>query len=442
MTTIFATGLFADRHQHFIRKLCQEFEVLTFKGGGLEVLQDISYQYAEDCLEASAQNISLENYVWEMHQGLSFVEKQLEEIFPNDPKSTLTTAEFLKFHQMSFSVIRDTRVFRNLLQVTKIDMVVTCADYDSTKRRNVVMVARENGIATLNIDHGSHFPYMPRELFKENMWRTLRNAAEYVNVDNVLEEEALKGYFDAERPGAKSSFIVCGTPMDQSYDPSLSRESASEELKLDPDTFHLTLMGTWDGGSNLSSMVQSQVDYVEFLDNFLEAFATFPRKDELQIIFKLHPAHGRPDVFFDVKRAWENKVKKIGGKSPIVIADRLTEVVSASDLIVSPGFTSVQWDTFLADVPSLVLPLDSYVAKIKDPEMMKQANEMYQKKLLRVVLNQEELWQEVDFFMCQDNLQQYKKDIKSFKEEKSIEMESPAIKVDRLCDWIKNKCQG
>lgn len=434
MKTVFCTGLFPDRQVHLLSALVQNFDCILFKNVGFAPAPGYQFRYVEDLVETGPSG--LEEYLWQLHRGAREMENTLRMVL-DDPEAELTKNEMLRFHQVGQGVWRDTVLFDRLCEKVRIDGVVVCADYDFIKRRNIIIKAKERGIPTVNIDHGSHFAYVHENEYKENRDRKLENLCDYVNVDNELEKIALQGYYDSETPGPTSTFVVHGTPMDSGYESSLSRDEAHARLGLDPSKVTLCLMSTWDGGQPVGDLVKPHVATVEALGAFLDRYRDFPHRDDLQVIYKLHPTFVAKDLFAAVKGAWDRACTERGLDPIMIETQKLTEIFSAADMVVTPSTSSVIWDSFLKGIPAIIEFPPWFQDRFAAPERVPSTNLIFERQAVQASFSPDQTWELVARYMDPGERESHAAGMAKLREEYDIRAVPLPDAIARLVGGIK-----
>ncbi len=438
MKTLFVSGFFPRCHQAFFLKLCQQFRVICFRECGFAPTVGAPFTFLEDIIPANQQQPELDSYLPEFYQGLQFVETELKQIFGDNTQKGLQENEIQDLHKIYFQTYGHTHLFKQLLNLEKIDLVLICSDYDHSMRRSIVIEARKHCIKTVNIEHGNFSVLFPAEIYAENTGATIHHASDYVIVDNAFE---LEFFYGERRRTERSQYLVKGTPVDTNMVELSNRETAFQHLGLDPARPCITYLGTWWEGRSQSQLVRAQMEDALIVGEFLNEFASYQIKTGCQLIVKLHPAFSGPEQFADIKQLWNKKAEQLGCTVALVKTDQLMEILSITDVLVIHGNSSLLWDALLAKIPAICYYGPWFQEQFVDPQKTKTANPLYQQGMIKVALSIDEIFSDIDHFMDPVNRQEYENKVNALKENYKLETLTLDQKTDSICRWIKQIIQ-
>ncbi|MCH7774369.1 MAG: hypothetical protein IH784_08180, partial [Bacteroidetes bacterium] len=162
-----------------------------------------------------------------------------------------------------------------------------------------------------------------------------------------------------------------------------------------------------------------------------------PRKNDIQLIVKLHPAFATEQVFEDSTNYLRHLAQECGLEDVLLTCTGLSEVLSGSDMLIASNRSSVLWEAFLASVPAFIYPAESAVKYMFKEGKLNSCNVLFQKGAMKYVTNAEEFQKAVDFYLQQENLKGHKSLCKKLFDEFNIKPLSAKEKSEKLCGWIK-----
>ena len=434
MKTIFFTGFFRERHQTFFQKLTQHFRVITYKGSGFTHTPQTPCQHLEDILAGHQQGLSLERYVVDIHQGLRFVEDELAKLFDNPQDTKLSESEILEFHRTSFNIHGDLTNFRKLLDLTPIDMVLTCTDVDSTKRRGLVVEARHRGIPTVNLEHGfmASQPNLCQQ--KKEKAVVLAQASEYGIVDNQVEYDVF--YKAKEKYHPQTTYFVKGTPVDTPQKDFSNREGSCNALGLDSSKRYITYLGTWWEARDPGHLIKACMADAAFIDDFLKQFAAHQKQHGTELIVKLHPTFSKQPYFNDTQNMWQTAAQKHGTHIAQFLVDKLDHVLAVTDTLVMHHSSSVLWEGVLNKIPSICYFSPYIQSRFEDPSQIKEGSVLYKRDLIRLVLKSEDIWPLVTDDTDPQKRQDFEKRVDELKAEYNLNSLTAADKSNAIIEWM------
>ncbi len=282
--------------------------------------------------------------------------------------------------------------FRRFHAEHPVDLVLSGADYGSVARV-VVLAARELAIPTLNIEHGFFFSRFDPELVTDKAVLPTVFASEYANLDNALEVAGFAGQNSAN-PAAATRFLALGTPVETVAAACPDRDEALASLGLTGDRKKVLLLGSWIEARAVNNLIQGQLETIAAYEDLLGSLAGSGLGDDVELLIKLHPVEAHPDVFPGVKAALENLAAGLGLPAPRVYQDSVAELMSACDVVVSLGFSSLMYDAFQLGKPAVVLALP-FLAPSAQPNWRTELSAPLRAGVLTAVENGTEVWTEV-----------------------------------------------
>ena len=438
MSLVFINGLMPDRHGLFLRRLAAEH---TLAGTNLGELAD-------------DPNVDTISYVDDQQVLASPLARDLEARLD---EQTALLAENLARDvgaspvgpppgwRLDDRTIRDDirpRVAAILLQELRfelfrqqhpVDMVISGADYGS-HARVIARAARAEGTLTLDLEHGFFFTRTAPQYVRTRGWLPLFFASEHVNLDNALEKELFEE--EAARfPDQGTRFLALGTPVDTVASQAVSREAGIAALGLDRDRLQVAVIGSWHEARNIQKLLTDQVDTIGLYEDLFTALATGDRGRGIQLTVKLHPADARPDVLPGVQAGLARLAERCGLEPPLVLGDGLPEVLGACDVVVSLGFSSVQYDAFLLGKPSLILLPETVRRRVPDSWFTGGTVPM-RYGVCTAVTSGAEVWRLVDEFQRPDRQRTFRDALAALTRRYDLRPRTVAEKCDRVLAWI------
>ncbi len=250
-------------------------------------------------------------------------------------------------------ILGDELAFRNFVARQPVDLVISGSDY-SSHSRVTAMVAREMGIPTLNLEHG--FFFMRFRYQGEGPRGVLPTVftSEYANLDNPLEVDVFRQRAAAV-PHLSTRYLALGTPVATVAGTPLDPARARQTLELTGERKRVLVLGSWIEARAVHSMVQGQLDMMDLYEDLLGSLGQSELGREVELLIKVHPVEGHPQVFPGVRAALLRMAERHGLPAPRVFNDRLPELLTVCDTVVSLGFSSVLFEAFQLEKPSIVM---------------------------------------------------------------------------------------
>jgi hypothetical protein len=434
--TVFVTGLFADRHHNFFIQLCHQFEVICFQACGFTASPERPFSTLESFLPPEALNISMEQYFLELHKSLRFIEKELEATFEEGPQSVLQDDEILNFHRLAFQVFTDAHLFRKLLQTKKIDMVLVCSDYDSHKRRNIVIEASKQNIVTINVEHGFLASSPPLDAYDPKKACPLLHASTYGIVDNPIEQA--NTYNSERRKESRTEYVVLGTPIESAIKKKVDRQLACDTLKIDPEKRYLTYLGTWWCTSHQSFIAKTPLEDAGICREFIKQFADYHKKTGIELIVKFHPTHANSPYFEQVRDCWLQYAEEYNCPIALITRMNLNEVLSVTEMTIMHHTSSVVWDCFMEGIPSICYYGPFLKSQFSNPSLLKDGSELYKNDIIQAVFSFEEIWQSADKILKTNFRSQFDASVMDIKERMGVENVDVLEKSQKVINWMNN----
>ncbi|MFQ5638780.1 MAG: hypothetical protein ACE5IR_12380 [bacterium] len=435
MYTIFAVALFPDRNQEFLKHLCQNFRVIMFGGNRFETSDDLHVEAAEELLKEKNEILSDEEFAWELHKCAAFSQEKLLDLMPNEVPPPLRYEEFSDMYKRALTAVWPAYIFRQLAKHIKIDMVIGNADYSGFTRPTVIEAKRQ-GIPTLDIEHGYMAVRWEPEAYQSNFTGEFLFISDYVNLDNELEKQLWQKHAVQFKPQPHVTFLTHGTPNDVSFEHTLSREEAVRALNLNKEKFTVTIASGWVEARLPTLAIKGQIDEVEFFHDVLRSLSYFSERERLQIILKLHPAYAPKQIFADARNYLNHFADELGLEIVLVTHTHLAEVLSASNLIISPDCSSILWEGFLGFTPGIIYPYRNSFNPFRK-EKLNSSNVLFREGCLRYVFEPREIQDVIQHFLDPKNRASYKKINAKVREKYHIRPLTAEEKSRKICAWIK-----
>jgi GT2 family glycosyltransferase/Flp pilus assembly protein TadD/2-polyprenyl-3-methyl-5-hydroxy-6-metoxy-1,4-benzoquinol methylase len=434
--TVMAVGLFPDRNRAFLTQLARRFRVIMLRGEAGWGLAGMPIDVAEDIIGPEGLGLTADELSAETQKSLAFLESELAQLSPTEVHSPVSRDDAAAFQQLAHYALYVTHMVRRVAERVPVDMLITNADYSRT-RRPAVLEARRLGIPTLCIEHG--FFVLPEpHAFKPDFVPVFPFVSDYVNVDNRIETGIFESYYRTAGATTAVKLLAHGTPNDISYDPRLTREAAIDTLGLDRSKRTITLVGSWLFAILPSVIFQEIVEEGEFYEAAMKAVASLPDPARYQLVVKLHPAVCNPPILQDTRNYLQKLASRAGISRCLITHNHLSEVLSASDLIVAPNYTSVLWEGFLAGVPGIVYPSAASLETTFIKERLNDSNALFRSGCLRHVFSPEELADSIPLLTDAAHQKELAAAGRKLRHKYEIRVETAEEKSKRICSWISH----
>lgn len=325
--------------------------------------------------------------------------------------------------------------FRRFHAQQPVDLVISGADYGS-QARVVVLAARQLGVPTLNLEHGFFFSRFDSERVTEKSVLPTVFTSDYANLDNALEVAGFAR--DADRFGLTNSrFLSLGTPVETVCAACTSREEAVNSLGLDGQKKCVLLLGSWIEARAVDNLIAGQLETIAAYEDLLRSLAASGIGPEVELLIKLHPVEAHPAVLPGVKAALERIAVGLGLPVPHVHGARLAELLSAADVVVSLGFSSLMFDAFLLGKPSVVLALP-FLAPSRRDDWRREMSAPLRAGVQTAVATGAEVWAEVQACFTPARQAELKAARAHLSRDFDLEFRSVATKSEAIIDWIAN----
>jgi hypothetical protein len=444
LSTIFLNGLMPDRHSLFIRRLAARH---TVAGTHLDGLTDLRagrfLDYAAD--RDLMRSPLAEGFEGRLAEQIRILAGNLAADLRSSPVGPgpdwrLDPAfieESLR-PRVTALLTQDLR-FRVFAQQHPVDLVVSGSDYASHSRV-IALAARDMGLPTLNLEHGFFFNQIASEHRLPRGRMPLIFASEYVNLDNDLEKE----WFEQERarfPHQDLRFLSLGTPVDSVASQALSRSEATAALGLNPDKVQVMLAGSWLEARSAQALVAAQVDTVDLYENLFRSLAADDFRHRMQLTIKLHPADARPDVLPGVVAGLADLADDCGLVRPLILSDRLPEVLGAADVVLALGYSSVLYDAFLLGKPSVAV-FPRVLAHSDKPDWMTRSTAPQRAGVSVATTDGAEAWRLAQAWLEPERQRRFAADHLAFSDRYGLRQRTPTQKCDAVIGWIEQQLAG
>ncbi len=438
MKTVFLNGLMPERHGHFMGRVAAEY---TVAGTQLPDLSGVPGRSVLDFMEAGdmAAEIVAAGIAGRLEEQTAQLADRLARDIrhsPHSPPEGWTPApqyvqEVLR-GKVAGALVARLR-FREFHRKHPVDLVISGSDY-AAHARPIVLEARQLEIPTLNLEHGFFFTRTAPGFVRRRGWMPTFFASEFVNLDNALEAALLQGELDMF--GYRGPrFLTLGTPIETVASPHITRQEAVRQLGLDGNRMQVLIMGSWHEARNLQKLLTSQLDTLRSYRSLLTELARRPNRDRMQLVIKLHPAEARPSVFPAVKAGLESLAARCGLEAPLILGDKLPQVLAACDVMVTMGFSSVQYDAYLLGKPSIAIFPPSIRKRV--PEGWFRAGTLpMEHGVCEVATDGPQAWGLAEAFLDEERRARFAEDARVFAERYGLEHRPLDAKCDALLEWM------
>ncbi|MCG8605215.1 hypothetical protein MJD09_09480, partial [bacterium] len=437
MKSVLVVGLFPEKSSVFLSQLSRHFRVIMFRQQYFSTPDTGSVEFAEDLVDNSEVDFPWPEFCWELHRCTDATERQIAKHFPQAMHSSLNAREFEKLYNLACQTFYVGRYLCKLHEKVDLDLVIVNADCSAT-RRVLVIEAKKLGIPTLNVEHGYNHAVMPNvKTLATDFIPTPMFISDFVNFDNALEQQKWEEFFDFFGIAERARFVANGTPNDITINQNIAKGDARELLGLDQSSFTVTIIGTWNEARDSSIVLKSLLQEVQFYESTLTVLADIAREDSVQILIKLHPAYARKPIFVDTSRCLKKLSERLAVEIKLITTELLSEVISASDLVISPTDSSVIWESFLALTPGIIYPATQFLTTFFDKRKLKESSELASQGCLKYVFDQAELKSAIHHFKRSENRARFEEAARNIRARYELENLSPEEKSARICSWIK-----
>lgn len=430
MPNILAVGLFPDRHQTLFNTLIERFNVISLenemeallgRGGAVPSVYDA---------DAESRRLEADLGSWLTRA--------------DGATSLLSVSEKTSLRARVGTMLRTVDVFDAICRALPVDFVLSSADYASS-RRPVVLEARHRGIPTACLEHGAlALQPEPSAFLPGKKLDYFRFCSDYVIVDNALEHRLIE-QIQAQAQGTRQAEIVSiGVPLDVTpCGEAASAEACRTMLELDPARFTLTIGGTWYDTALPALAVSNQLDDVRFYQDVLSAAARLQERCDLQVVVKFHPAF----TGYGVVEEAEAYLRRLAARKGIGRFSVLTgyspefnrAVLGASDLLISPSYSSLLWDGFLLGVPAIIMPPPGLVRTCFRAERLKESSVPVREGCVRYAFESAELDAALDAMWEPAWREAYMARRAGIFRTYGLRLEDPKTKSLRVRDWIAGR---
>jgi hypothetical protein len=433
MKNILCLGFRPDHHQTLTRIMSKRFRLITFKGDSLQQMNLPNIVNIEDVIDM--QNLSLD--VHDVHKSVTqfygSMGNKLGQSLPDFPMQYLFD-EHNQVMDAAQQQLGAQMIFEALCNTIQLDFVIANAEYDAS-RRPFVLMAQDRGIPTLNIQHGYLVQVPKPHAYKHYI--PLNYVCDFVNVDNELE----KSYFEehkARNPSWKHiEIICCGTSLDHTVETGMAESVASQRLDIVKDKTTVGILPTWHDAYEPCS-IQGMLFEIQFYKDIFAKLALEQKSTDLQVLVKAHPAFVTQNIFPKWQAAIRDLAAKAGLKNLSIYSDQLAEVMTLCDFFISNLESSVCWEAFVLQKPSLIWSYPSF-RSMYDPKEIPTSNELYKTGGLVFARDKEEMTQTIERFISDSYRDELRQKLGAVQKKYHIQAESPEQKSLNLVQWLETK---
>lgn len=432
--TVFLHGLLPSRHSTLVRHLATRFDLMAFKE---------YWSFAERRVEF-AEDVAPLEHPWGTWPGfeaafdemMRFSRKELSEWLelPGFRPNEIVEHNLRNIACHAFFVREQ---FRAVLGRRAVRMLVLGADY-SGGHRSLVIEARARGIPVLDVEHG-FFAGLPRSCAYRSGYRPMfLFASDYVNTDAQADREVLEDWQAGSGITHPIAFLTEGTPNDVSVDRNLTREGARAALGLSVADPVVVIAGTWLEARAPSRILLGHLEVARFFESVFDEIGKIQQAKGIQVVIKLHPRFSlAPGGIAAMRRFLTRAADRRGVEIHAILTDRLSETLAAADVMVVSSTTSMVWESFLAEVPSIAWP-GPYFLQYLDPAQLPASSELAREGFLTWVFAGDQFRAAVEDLL--GDLAARRERMRQFRERTGQNPSSADEKSQRLCDWIETEC--
>ena len=444
MKTIYINGLMRERCGDFLNRLAGRFRVV---GEGLRPLTQAPHLHFVD--PGAGREKPAEAEVQEQARSVIRQTEELAAHLAADLKQAglcpdagwQVPAEVIRNDLLPRVnvLMRRERLFRDYHARHGVDLVISGSDYGGHSRP-VALAARELGVPTLNLEHGFFFSRFQSWLIEDKAFLPTLFVSEYANLDNALEVAGFAREAE-DYPHLGTRFLDLGTPVESVADQDLDRAAALQSLDLPDGRPRVLILGSWIEARAMNSLVQGQLDTMAAYEDLFRSLARHPRAGEVDLLIKLHPAEGHPQVFPGVQAALADLARQAGLPPPRVYKDNLPELLSVCDVVVTMGFSSVLFDAFQLDRPAVVLVLP-FLAPSRQAGWQERISIPLRAGVMAAVETGEEVWSRVFAGLDPQERERLQQARAKLRERYGLEYRPVQEKSAAILAWIENLLDG
>ncbi len=435
MKTLLALSLFPDRNQTLLQKLTERFRVITFQHHPYSSAPGV--HTVERLLSPADRAVSQLAFLTEWRRFLDFTREKLAHWLPDDITSDFNLEQAAQsVYQKALNAYWSAVVFRRLVERVGIDLVLGNADY-SAYNRPIVLEARQLGIPTVDIQHGFSAVNWEAHVGTAALPTYLPFISEYVNLDNEIEHQIWATYLSDQGVGTPVHFVVNGTPNDDRGALRLSARAARAELGLPSDAYIVTVASSWPEARTPSMAVYGPLEELEYFDRAFHVLGRLSVERPVALVVKLHPTYAPTEIFRPAEAFLRRLAAKRQAELRLVTCEHHGQVLAASNVIMTPGCSSILWEGFLAGTPGLIYLASGKLDQFRS-ERLNDSSVLYRRGLLRYVFNEDELADAVRELLRPEGRRRYRQARARLKREFHIHPHSAEEKSERLCRWLEH----
>ncbi|MBN2718090.1 MAG: glycosyltransferase [Deltaproteobacteria bacterium] len=344
MHTLFVPmlGFFPGRHQTFIQTLCKHFNVIVHEDLRWNITGKNVFNTSKISTEIGDVE-KLDEFQTQWRTYRTYIARVAAESIGHQPDANLLNEHFQKIRPLLAESLKRALVLFEMVRQQRIDMVVTGADYIHYNRP-FTFAAAKLGIPSVHIEHGllALTPYPSNPELESH----IRFASNYVVLDNELEVDIFSRY---RRQANVTQLLPLGAPLDNSVAClPISEIDAKQFLGIPKHRKCVTVVLSWSEPTTPNAMVKYQQMEIEFVKTLFEAWRQSSCREGIHLIVKIHPAIRDFGELHGYKMLIRHIACTYGILPNLSIElDHLTEVVSASALVISWKASSVLWDAIM-----------------------------------------------------------------------------------------------
>jgi len=425
---------FVGRHDKFIENIIENFRViLSTEKHGFSLKSSKNIEYLEHIIPPLDKNELIKKFNNEIQKLADFLQVNASKIYRDvDSKSIWDVVNSLK-HKFLYTLIR-AKQFQNLTKIRNIGLVIVSAEYTYISRP-IVIEAKKRDIPVMDIEHG-FFAVRPNpQVFNNKEYhKQIWFISDYLIVDNKLEADLFNTYA-RESQQYCPTLLPLGTPIISPELNTILKKDAIKKLNLDPSKKTLGIFPSWAEPHSPLDIFKTQFEEARFFDFIFRAIKEYPNHSSLQKLVKLHPAiksfGERSIINYILDRAASYGINDIQ-----IYTDFLSEIMVASDYIISSASSSVLWEGLRNGKP-VALKLSNSLLKAINKNMLNKFNNLTDCGLLHLIINKNDFCSFLDTYSEELRLKAFRKRIKSFMNKWEINPLSLEKKCLNIVNWIK-----
>lgn len=395
--TIFCHGFRLDQHVTFLRILARDFRIACFLNSAEAKIGLPDSIIVEDELVPEDYAVGSEELSVEFSKLRANLNRRASEA-TSVVQGELSEDAVVPLKEYSRTLLSMEKAFVAFCEKVKVDLILVDCEQEKS-RRILVLQGKSLGIPIVNMLHGFYGHMPDGSLLNSGTYLRQNFLADYLVVDNKLEQRYFESIQNLGPRRYQQKILPWGTPIEASYAPGKTKDKALAELDLYLGGFTVGIIPSWYYTGE-PGFIEAKLFEADFFREVFSELAQMSENFELQVVLKAHPAFALDDVYPGWTEAIYQIAKETGLKQLQIRRDKLSEVIEASDFLVSNMLTSVVWDGLICSKPSVIRPTTA-MRIYQDPSLKNfdSTNPLYEAKSVIFAHDQNDLGKAFSFLL-------------------------------------------